>query len=126
MWAKVLTIFLGLFIVAAPNIFTTAGVAANNNYVVGPLVVTFAVTSLWDINTNVRFANLLTGAWLLASPIFLAVTPKPLLYNNLICGALIIVLCFVKSHRTHHYGGGWQSLFQKNPDHLMQSKNQPR
>lgn len=121
MWAKLLNILLGIWVVAAPAVFTATGAAANNNYITGPLIITFAVTSLWDINDKVRLVNLLTGAWLVLSFLFIAIDAAPLIYSNIICGIGIIIFSLVKGKRKHFYGGGWLSLFQKNPMHIQQA-----
>jgi hypothetical protein len=124
MWTKVLNIVLGLAVVLSPAFFDAGGTIANNNYVVGPLVITFSVVALWDINDAVRVANVVPGGWLISSAFILDSVPAGMMLFNIIAGVLIFILSLIPTKTHGQYGGGWSSLFQKDPLHLQKAKAQ--
>ena len=91
--------------------------AANNNYIIGPLVITFAYTSIWEINRSARYANVALGSWLILAP-FVLEFDTTALWTDVLDGTLIILLSLLPRRVEGTYGGGWQSLFQKSPPHL--------
>jgi len=118
MWARILNIILGLYVMIAPALFNFNPALSNSNHIVGPLVITFAVISLWDINQRVRLASIVTGAWLIISAFIFSAPATIYLIGNAVAGLLIIIFALVKSNVKHQYGGGWRSLFQNNPEHM--------
>ncbi len=48
----------------APGLFEFGKKAADNNYIIGPLVITFAITAIWEENRSARYFNLAAGTWL--------------------------------------------------------------
>jgi len=123
MWTRIPTILLGLWLMISPSVFSMNELTSNNNYIVGPLVITFSVISIWDINRKVIRANIPLGAWLLVALFALDFTKSIAFFSNGACGAFIIVLSSIKRKRTTgKYGGGWKSLFQHNPPHLQEAE----
>lgn len=57
MWAKFLNIFLGLWVMVAPGILGYSSAAADNGHIVGPIIVTFSVISLWEATHVLRQWN---------------------------------------------------------------------
>jgi len=117
MWMQVMNILVGLWIMISPVIFYADKVAANNEHITGPLIITFAVIALWEINRNVRLINILTGSWLIVSPLFIHFN-SVMIWSNIIAGVLVIIFSLIKRKKKTNYGGGWKSLFQKNPAHM--------
>ncbi|MGI8952606.1 MAG: SPW repeat domain-containing protein [Chitinophagaceae bacterium] len=117
MWARILSMLIGLGLMITPAVFNFDKIAADNNHIVGPLVITFAVISLWEINRNVRLFNIVTGGWLIISPFILKFS-SPALLIDLFSGIAVVIFSFYKGKIKHSYGGGWRSLFQKNPLHI--------
>ncbi len=122
MWAQIINIVIGLGLMVAPSILKFNKVDADNNHIVGPLVITFAVISLWEINRNARWFNIVTGSWLLIAPFVLAFTFSAKIVD-LIAGVLIIIFSFFSGKVKRKYGGGWRSLFQKHPLHMQAVKS---
>lgn len=116
MWAQLTNILIGLWIMISPVMFYADKTAANNQHITGPLIITFAVIALWEINRNVRLVNILMGIWLIVSPLFIHFD-NAMIWSNIIAGVLIIIFSLVKRKRKTKYGGGWKSLFQTNPVH---------
>ena len=122
MWSAIINIVLGIWLIISPSIFEMNKITSNNNYVIGPLVITFSVISLWKINRNAVKANILLGLWLLIALIVLDFTRTIAFFSNGACGAFIIVLSSIKRKAVQHFGGGWRSLFQHNPLHLREAE----
>lgn len=120
---RILNILTGLGLMAAPAIFTFNKVAADNNHIVGPLVITFAVISLWEINRNVRLFNIITGLWLVLSPFILNFS-KPAFKIDILSGIAVVLFSLYTDNKKNRYGGGWRSLFQKNPLHIQAVKSE--
>lgn len=122
MWAQVVNIVLGLFLMVAPAIWPFDKMESHHHYIIGPLIITFGITALWEVNRNTRWMNVLFGIWLLLSPFVLG-TRGLVAKIDIFIGILLIVFSLFKGTITQRYGGGWQSLFQKNPAHLQEAEN---
>jgi hypothetical protein len=120
MWATIINILLGLWLMFSPGLLQFEKVASDNNYIVGPLVLTFAIIALWELNRSVRFLNIITGVWLIVSPFMLGFQSSITIWIIILSGALITGFSFVKRKIKRNYGGGWSSLFEKDPAHLRQ------
>lgn len=113
MWAAVVNTILGIWIMIAPCLLEFEKKAADNNYIVGPLVVTIAITAIWEVNRSARYLNFVVGIWLAASPFILAFDSAAATWNDLIVGVLIAVFSLFKGKIKGRYGGGWRSLISK-------------
>ncbi|WP_018614487.1 SPW repeat domain-containing protein [Segetibacter koreensis] len=123
MWAQIVNILIGIGIMVAPAMCNFNKIAADNNHIVGPLVLTFAIISLWEINRNVRRFNIVTGAWLVFSPFLLGFGASARI-TDILSGVAVIVFSVFKAKINNRYGGGWSSLFQKQPMHLKAAEQQ--
>jgi hypothetical protein len=120
MWGAIINILLGLWLMISPGWLQFEKIASSNNYIVGPLVLTFAITALWEVNRSVRFFNVTAGVWLVISPFVLGFQSPTGIWTTILSGVLITGFSFVKGPIKRNYGGGWRSLFEKNPAHLRQ------
>lgn len=124
MWAQAINMVLGIWVMASPAVLHYNQTVSNNNHIVGPLIITFAVVALWDINRNVRFVNVLLGVWLIASVFILPAQSYTSMLSNGVAGLAIVLFSLVKRKTNDAYGGGWRSLFQKHPLHLQEAERQ--
>jgi hypothetical protein len=122
MWTAILNIILGFWLMIAPSVFKMNQVTSDNNYIIGPLVITFSVISLWDINRKAIRANILLGIWLLVALFLFDFTKTIAFFSNGACGSFIILFSSIKRKALGKYGGGWKSLFQHNPIHLQEAE----
>jgi hypothetical protein len=120
MWAAIINVLLGLWLMISPDLLQFEDVASDNYYIVGPLVLTFAITSIWEVNRSVRFFNTAAGIWLIASPFILDFQSRDSTWVTLLTGFLITAFSFVKGRIKKNYGGGWRYLIEKNPIHFIQ------
>lgn len=114
MWATIINILLGLWLMFSPGLLQFEKAASDNNYIVGPLVLTFAIITLWELNSSVRFLNMMIGIWLIVSPFMLGFQSSTAIWMTILSGALITGFSIVKRRMKRNYGGGWRSLFKKN------------
>ncbi|HEX6333784.1 MAG TPA: hypothetical protein VFZ78_06130 [Flavisolibacter sp.] len=122
MWKPVATAILGLWLIISPSVFDMQQQSANNNYITGPLVLTFSVISLWEINKEVIRANIVIGIWLLITLFVLSFSNNLAYFSNGTCAVFIILLSSIKRKSKQKFGGGWQSLFQEAPLHLQEAE----
>lgn len=117
MWAQIINMVLGLGVMAAPAVWWFPEDASNNNYIAGPLVITFAMIAITDVGRSMRWFNVPLACWLTISP-FILDYDGPALPVNVLLGVVIGVLSLVKGKVSQRFGGGWRSLFQKEPAHV--------
>ena len=122
MRAAIVNILLGLWLMISPALLHFEKAAANNNYIVGTLVLTFAIMALWEVNRYARFFNIAAGGWLIVSPFILNFQSTDAIWSTVISGILITAFSFVKGSIKGKYGGGWKSLFEKEPVHFTAGK----
>lgn len=111
MWARIINMLLGLWLMAAPDILGYDRPAADNDRIVGPILATFACVAIWEITRSLRWVNLLLGLWLILAPWVLGF-PTDATINSTAVGAVVTALPFVRGRMTHRFGGGWTSLWR--------------
>jgi hypothetical protein len=121
MWAAILSAVSGIWIMIAPTLLGFERTEAVNSYIMGPLITTFAITAIWEVNRSARYFNVFAGLWLVASP-FLLEFETIACWNTVGFGLAITGLSFIKGTVRGKYGGGWRSLFQKSPLHIKQAE----
>jgi len=118
MWAKFINIILGLWLIAAPSWLGYAPIASDNGHIIGPILITFSTISIWEATDNVRKWNYPFALWLLIAPFVLGYDSSYAMASDIVVGAAVITLSSIKAKIKNRYGGGWSSLWKKNPDHL--------
>lgn len=121
MWAQAINVVIGLWIMVAPGIFNWSPSAATSGHIVGPVIVTFSFTALWEVTRGVRKANYPLAIWLLAAPWVLDYSVGLATINSMVSGVLVIIFSSVKGEITQHFGGGWSSLWKDKPEHLKEA-----
>ncbi|WP_300441191.1 SPW repeat protein [Christiangramia sp.] len=123
MWARILNTILGLWVMVAPGIFNFSEAATDNGHIVGPVIVTFSVIAYWEATLSLRKWNYPLAVWLLLAPWILSYTNTIAIISDMTVGILVIIFASVSGDVKKSYGGGWASLWQKNPDHIQKAKN---
>ncbi|MBI1891678.1 MAG: NAD-dependent epimerase/dehydratase family protein [Burkholderiales bacterium] len=67
-WTLVVSTAIGIALMCTRLLFDASGAAAANDHIIGSLVVTFSIMAWGEVARPLRFANLLFGVWLMASP----------------------------------------------------------
>ena len=110
-WNLLLSIVLGVWLMFAPAIFQTTGLAADSNHLVGALIVTFAAIAIAEVGRAVRFINILFGAWLIASPFLLSGFTTTAMITGIAAGGALVVLSWPLGKIRRRYGS-WQSYIR--------------
>ena len=126
MWAQIINALLGIWLMASPAILGFEGIAADNSHIVGPVIASFAVISWWESTRVVRLYNIPPAAWLLLAPWVLGYESTSAIVNDMLIGAVVLGLCFVKGKITETYGGGWSAIWQSDSLHAQEARRQPR
>jgi hypothetical protein len=113
-----INVLLGLLVTISPELWRFGKMEADNNHITVPLIITFSIIALWEYNRNVRYINILAAAWLINASLLLRFQLKALLLNVSI-GLIVLLLSLIKGRIKKRYGGGWRSLWQKNPLHMQ-------
>ncbi len=103
-WNLLFSVALGLWLMFAPFTLGSTGTAAHSDDLIGALIVTVAVIALAEVGRAVRFINLLFGAWVIASPWLLRGAAASATWNDMIVGALVILLSFPRGSVRERYG----------------------
>ena len=128
MWAQVINIVLGLAVMALPGMLGFSKAESNNHYIVGPLVAAFALVATTGVGRSARLFNIPAGSWLMVGPLLLGFSTTARL-TGILLGMLIVVFSLFKGTLSQRFGGGWRSLWQKEPAHwkiaqqIKQEKN---
>ena len=126
MWAQIINALLGIWLMASPALLGFEGIAADNDHIVGPIIASFAVISWWESTRVVRLYNIPPAAWLLLAPWVLGYESTGALVNDMLVGAVVLGLSFVKGKITETYGGGWSAIWQSDSLHAQEARRQPR
>jgi hypothetical protein len=103
-WTLVFSAALGIWLMFAPSVFGTHGLAAHNDHLIGPLVATFAVIALGEIGRAVRWLNVLLGAWLIIAPWILSAGVTASRWNDVVVGSALLVLSIPRGQIRERYG----------------------
>lgn len=114
MWAQIINTILGLWIMIAPGILGYSSIAADNGHIVGPIIVTFSIVSLWEATRSVRKFNYPFAIWLLVAPWILGYSETSAIISDMAVGVLVIILSSVQGKIENSYGGGWSVLWKDN------------
>ena len=117
MWAQIINILIGLWIMASPALLNFGkSTAADINHIIGPLIATFAIIAISEATRAVGQWNILPAVALILIP-FIVDFDSTEKINSIVSGILILPLSFVRGKVTVKTGGGWKSLRQKHPAH---------
>jgi hypothetical protein len=110
-WNLVIVAGLGVWLMAAPAVFQTQGLAADINYVLGAVVWVVAIVALAEVARAARFVNILAAIALMVLPWLLMIEDGTMAssVNNLVVGALVIALSIPPGKVKNVYGS-WNRL----------------
>lgn len=108
-WTLLVTIAVGLWLLVAPAVLGTSGVAADSDHLVGALIITIAAVALAEPARAARFANMVTGGWLLVAPWMLGGMTGVAQVSNVMAGVAAIALSFPRGTVRDRYAG-WDAL----------------
>ena len=126
MWAQVVMMLLGIWLMVAPGVLDFSKKIADNAHVVGPLIAAFSMVAIWECTRNARLFNLPLALWLFATPVVLQYDNDTALMNDYGVAVLIILLCLVRPKRKHRFGGGWPAIWKPDAIHSRKAAEMDR
>ena len=108
-WNLAIAAALGLWLMAAPALLGATGVAANNNYLAGALIVTWSVVAFGEVARPVRLLNIPIGLWLLLAPWIMIGDTELSRWSDVIAGVAVVALS-LRRGSIHARFGGWNSV----------------
>lgn len=114
MWARGVTVLLGVWLVAAPAVLAYGGVAADADRIVGPVVATIGAVSASTVVAGLRWLNLLAVPWLVLVPALVGAPGDAILADAVVAVALALVTP-VEARSDARYGTGWRGLLRDAP-----------
>ena len=104
-WNLVASGVLGIWLMFSPAVFGTQAGAANSDHLVGALITAVAVIVMGEVIRAGRFLNVLLGAWIIAAPWLLSGTVTTARWNDLLVGAVLIILSLPRGPVRERYAG---------------------
>lgn len=114
-WAQLLSVLLGLWLMAAPAVLNYDGWVADAHRILGPVAAAFALVAVWGHMRPLRWANVLVGGLAVLAPL-LVFTPYASTIgaaagaNSVVVGLALVGLSLVRGTVYGDFGGGWSSL----------------
>ena len=108
-WNLLVSAALGAWLMASPAIFGTQNGAAHSDHVLGALVVTVAIIAFAEVARAARFLNIALALGIIVLPWLLGGATLASGINDLVVGALIIVLSIPPGKIRDTYDG-WNPL----------------
>jgi hypothetical protein len=103
-WTLVGSTVLGIWLMVAPPVLGSQGTAANSDYLIGALVVTFAVIAWAEVTRSARSLNVLFGIWLVVAPWLLAGATSAARWNDMVVGTALVILSLSRGKIRERYG----------------------
>lgn len=111
MWSAAFSAAIGIWLMVAPAVLGYAGLAATSDRIIGPLIATVGIVSLFEVLRPVRWINLALGLWLLIAPFVLGF-PTDAAWNSVLFGSAVALLSLARGRQKNRYGGGWSSIWR--------------
>ena len=108
-WTLMFSTAIGIALMCTRLLFDTSGAAANNDHVVGALVVTFSIIAWSDVARPIRFINTGFGGWLVVAPSVLGGYTGLAAGASVLCGLALIGLAFPMG-RVVTRMGAWDNI----------------
>lgn len=108
-WNLVISVLLGIWLMASPSILNIQGGLAISNYIEGPMIVAFSIIAFAEVFRSIRYLNILFGLSLLLAPWISSGSTLPGICNNIALGILVIALSFRRGAISERYGA-WEKL----------------
>lgn len=120
-WGLNLSVALGVWLLFVPYLFGQIGFEANNNYLIGALVITMASIAYAEVTRSARYLNILFGVWLILSPWFGSSGNLDGQIATAVTGLILIPLNFPLGKIKDEYGS-YSPWVSWNPFSLKETK----
>jgi hypothetical protein len=107
--AAAVSVGVGLWVMAAPDVLDFGEPGRSVHHVLGPIVVSCGAIALWRVVRSVLRANGVLGVLLAGSPL-LGGLPIEAVVAAVASGAVIAALALVPRRADDRFAGGWTGL----------------
>jgi hypothetical protein len=109
MIGALLSVALGVWVIAAPDVLNSSELLRVSEHVVGPLVVGLSLASTSPVMRRLRIVNLAPAACLLGVG-FITIDVGGGAINAIVVAIVLGSLAYIDRERRGHYGGGWRAV----------------
>ena len=103
-WNLVVSVPLGLWLMAAPDVLGSGGASAGSDRIFGALIVVVAVIAWAEVARPARYLNVILAAWVVASPLLLPGDTPSTLASSILVGLALIPLSLPGGRIRERYG----------------------
>ena len=111
MLARAAAALLGAWLMVAPALLGYRGIERTHDRIVGPIVITIAITAMSGVVRDLRRVNTVIAAWLLLAP-WLLQFGRTATTNAVLVGVMLGVVSLVRGTVATEYGGGWRAIWR--------------
>jgi nucleoside-diphosphate-sugar epimerase len=106
-WTLAACCVAGAWLMLSRLVLGTGGITANNDHLIGALIITIAVCAMAEVARPLRFVNLLLGLWLIAAPWLLSGGDASSIWNDVAIGIAVVGLSPRRGTRSKEHYGSW-------------------
>ena len=106
-WTLLASCGVGAWLMLSRLVVSTGAAMANNNHLIGALVITVAVCAMAEVARPLRFINVPLGLWLMTAPWLLPDKTYAAAWNDVVSGLIIIALSLPRGRRSAEHYGAW-------------------
>ncbi len=106
---------IGLWLMVSPAAIGFAGYSRSDARIVGPIVLTVSILSVWPATRWFARLNGFAGFWLMLGSVLL-LAPSVVLLPNIVFGAVLVWLSLVPGNAAWQIGGGWIGILGSGSD----------
>jgi hypothetical protein len=121
MVAQIINMLIGIWLMAAADLFGFDKTVADNDHIIGPFIASFAMIALSPCTHGVRKINIPLGGWLLLAPWVLGYNDTAATVNDMAAGAAVIALSLVRATIRKRFGGGWSAIWKPGSLHEQEA-----
>ena len=109
MWARLIEILLGLWLMASPFVFRSGG-SLTNDVLCGLSVVILGFLSFWNRTAQAHYLSLLVAGWLIGFG-YLAGYPAPVSAQNHIIAGLLLGMFAIIPNDVNELPAAWRRFY---------------
>ena len=113
-WTLALSTLIGVVLMFTRVLFGASGQAADNDHIIGSLVITFSIMAWGEMARPLRFANIGFGLWLMLAPWVLDGYGSVGSAASVVAGIALVLLSCPPGRITTHYGA-WDKIAHLTP-----------
>lgn len=122
MWAQLINVALGIWLMLAPSVLGFDGAPETIDRLIGPLVVLGGLLAIRDVTRSARYLLFLPALFLVLAPWFLHYQPGVALTTGSLTGIAISICAAIPGRRHERIGGGWLALLRAEPARDMSER----